>query len=110
MPRKLTDKQAAFVQEYLVDLNATQAAIRAGYSAKSASKISGELLGKTVVAQAISEAKAARAEVVTRTAADVLRDIIAVTEEARQHGEHKTALKCRCTRSGSSPGRCRTPG
>ena len=32
----LTDKQARFVDEYLVDLNATQAAIRAGYSAKTA--------------------------------------------------------------------------
>ena len=37
MPRPtLTPKQAAFVREYLVDLNATQAAIRAGYSAKTA--------------------------------------------------------------------------
>ena len=33
---KLTPKQARFVAEYLIDLNATQAAIRAGYSAKTA--------------------------------------------------------------------------
>ena len=37
--RDLTDKQERFVDEYLVDLNATQAAIRAGYSPHSADKI-----------------------------------------------------------------------
>ena len=56
MAAKLTDKQRTFVAEYLVDLNATQAAIRAGYSAKTADRIGPELLGKTWVAAAISEA------------------------------------------------------
>ena len=46
---KLTEKQKRFVQEYLVDLNATQAAIRAGYSEKSAARIAVELLNKTQV-------------------------------------------------------------
>ncbi len=50
---KLTDKQKRFVQEYLVDLNATQAAIRAGYSERNADKIGSELLGKTRVSTAI---------------------------------------------------------
>lgn len=54
--KKLTPKQVTFVAEYLVDLNATQAAIRAGYSARNADKIGPELLGKTRVAAAISEA------------------------------------------------------
>ncbi len=44
--RKLTPKQQKFVAEYLVDLNATQAAIRAGYSAKTARNIAQELLTK----------------------------------------------------------------
>lgn len=35
----LTDKQEMFCREYLIDLNATQAAIRAGYSAKTANRI-----------------------------------------------------------------------
>lgn len=52
----LTPKQKIFVQEYLVDLNATQAAIRAGYSQKNADKIGSELLGKTRVAEAIQKA------------------------------------------------------
>lgn len=53
---KLTPKQERFVQEYLVDLNATAAARRAGYSTKTADRIGPELLGKTCVSQAIQKA------------------------------------------------------
>lgn len=56
----LTAKQKKFVSEYLIDLNATQAAIRAGYSAKNADKIGPELLGKTRVAEAIQQAMGRR--------------------------------------------------
>jgi phage terminase small subunit len=52
---RLTAKQKRFVDEYLIDLNATQAAIRAGYSAKTAEWIGPQLLGKTHVAEAIAE-------------------------------------------------------
>ena len=55
---KLTPKQARFVEEYLIDLNATQAAIRAGYSEKTADKIGSQLLGKTRVLDAIKDAQA----------------------------------------------------
>jgi len=47
----LTEKQKRFVEEYLIDLNATQACIRAGYSSKNASKIGSELLQKTRVSR-----------------------------------------------------------
>ena len=50
-----TPKQRKFVSEYLIDLNATQAAIRAGYSKKNADKIGSQLLGKTRVAEAITK-------------------------------------------------------
>lgn len=56
----MTEKQKRFVEEYLIDLNATQAAIRAGYSVKNADKIGSELLGKTGVQKAVSEAIAER--------------------------------------------------
>ncbi|MGN6124878.1 MAG: terminase small subunit [Sphingomonas oligoaromativorans] len=59
-PSKLTPKQARFVEEYLVDLNATQAAIRAGYSAKTAGQIGEENLRKPEIAKAIAEAREAR--------------------------------------------------
>ena len=52
----LAEKQATFVQEYLIDLNATQAAIRAGYSPGSAARYAIELLNKTHVAEAIKKA------------------------------------------------------
>lgn len=56
----MTPKQERFVAEYLLDLNATQAAIRAGYSALSAAEIGRQLLEKTGVAEAIAKAKAER--------------------------------------------------
>ena len=58
----LTPKQARFVDEYLVDLNATQAAIRAGYSAKTAAAIGSENLKKPEIAAAIAERQAKVAE------------------------------------------------
>ena len=62
MAVRLTDRQQRFVAEYLIDLNATQAAIRAGYSKKTADRIGPELLGKTCVSEAIQAAKAARSK------------------------------------------------
>ena len=56
--RTLTPRQERFVREYLVDLNATQAAIRAGYSAKTADRIGPNLIGKSCVARAIERGKA----------------------------------------------------
>lgn len=59
---KLTAKQQTFVQEYLVDLNATQAAIRAGYSEKTAAEIGCENLTKPQIADAVAVAARARAK------------------------------------------------
>lgn len=62
MARKLTDKQQRFVDEYLIDLNATQAAIRAGYSVKTAQEQSSRLLSNVMVQQAIAERMAERSK------------------------------------------------
>lgn len=59
---KLTEKQQRFVEEYLIDLNATQAAIRAGYSAKTADVQGSRMLGNVKVQQAVAEAMAARSK------------------------------------------------
>ena len=56
----LTSKQILFVEEYLVDLSATQAAIRAGYSPRTAASIGNENLRKPEIKVAISDAKRAR--------------------------------------------------
>ena len=90
---KLTAKRQAFVAEYLVDLNATQAAIRAGYSAKTANEQGARLLTNVSVAAAIAEAQAERAEKTQRTALHVLKDIQDVSKEAWRDGDLKTALK-----------------
>ena len=65
----LTDKQRRFVNEFLIDLSGTHAAIRAGYARKSAAKIAWELLQHPHVAKAVAEEKAAR-ERRTRITAD----------------------------------------
>lgn len=57
---KLTNKQKLFVQEYLIDLNATQAAIRAGYAINRASEQGHQLLQKTTVSAEIEKALAER--------------------------------------------------
>lgn len=62
MARKLTDKQKKFVEEYLIDLNATQACIRAGYAVNRASEQGYQLLQKTTVQEAIASAMAERSK------------------------------------------------
>lgn len=57
---KLTDKQRRFVEEYLIDLNATQAAIRAGYSVKTAKEIAAQNLSKLNISNEIAKAMAER--------------------------------------------------
>jgi len=74
-PMKLTPKQARFVQEYLIDLNAAQAAIRAGYSAKTARVIGHENLTKPDIAAAIEKARATHAERAELTADLVIDEL-----------------------------------
>jgi len=73
--RKLTAKQQRFVEEYIVDLNATKAAIRAGYSVKSARQIGAENLSKPYIQAAIQEAMDRRAVRTDITADDVLAEL-----------------------------------
>jgi phage terminase small subunit len=71
----LTAKQEAFVREYLIDLNATQAAIRAGYSARTAQEQGSRLLSNAMVAEAVKAAQDARAERTEITADRVLTEL-----------------------------------
>jgi phage terminase small subunit len=72
---QLTAKQQMFVKEYLCDLNATQAAIRAGYSTKRADAIGHENLRKPEIAAAIQTEMDKRAAAVDITAERVLKEI-----------------------------------
>ena len=85
MARKLTPRQARFVDEYLVDLNATQAAIRAGYSRQTARQTAAENLSKPDIAEAITQAQAERAKRTKVDADRVLREWLEVaTVDARE--------------------------
>lgn len=85
----MTPKQQRFVEEYLKDLNATQAAIRAGYSAKTASSQGERLLRNVDVSAALSEAQAKRSTktgidaewVLTRLAHESLADVADLYDE-----------------------------
>ena len=68
----LTPKQTRFVAEYLVDLNGTQAAIRVGYSAKTAKVQASRLLTNAAVAEAIGAGKAKQLERADLSATRVL--------------------------------------
>lgn len=75
MSEELTDKQEYFCREYLIDLNATQAAIRAGYSKDTAGAIGHENLKKPEIQKRIDVLKAERAAALGITAERVLGEI-----------------------------------
>lgn len=81
---KLTDKQQRFVDEYLIDLNATQAAIRAGYSEKTAQQMGSENLSKPVIQEAIEKAQAERSERTKVTQDYVIKTIVETIERCSQ--------------------------
>lgn len=72
---ELTAKQQRFVEEYLVDLNATQAAIRAGYSEKTAYSQGQRLLNNVEIQKAVSEAQEDRSNRTQITADRVLQEL-----------------------------------
>lgn len=77
---KLTDKQELFAREYLKDLNATQAAIRAGYSEKTARSQANRLLTNVDIENRIAELKASRNEEVGIDAAYVLKRLVEIDQ------------------------------
>ena len=78
----MTPKQAAFVDEYLIDLNATQAAIRAGYSAKTAGWIVNQQLAKTHISAEIAKRMEDRSKRTEITQDRVLTDIELIKQDA----------------------------
>jgi phage terminase small subunit len=80
----LNAKQSRFVEEYLIDLNATQAACRAGYSVKTAAEQASRLLTNVNVANLIAERMADRAERTEITQDYVLKSIFETVERCKQ--------------------------
>lgn len=73
--RELTPREQRFVAEYLIDLNSTQAAIRAGYAAKNADVQGPRLLGRVGIQQAIEAGKAKQLKKVDLKAERVLEEL-----------------------------------
>ena len=84
MITKLRPKQQAFVREYLVDFNATQAAIRAGYSERTAKEIAYENLTKPHIATAIEQAIGAQSERTEIDADWVQAKLVEIVERAME--------------------------
>ena len=82
-----------FCKEYLIDLNATQACIRAGYSKKTAKEIGYENLTKPHVQDEIQRLKAIREKKIGLTAEKVLKDIERVREKAEGSEQYNVSLK-----------------
>lgn len=90
---KLSDKQELFAREYLKDLNATQAAIRAGYSEKTARKIGSENLTKPDIQARIADLNKERMERLSIDADYVLRQAVKLHERCMQEVEPLTDRK-----------------
>lgn len=84
---KLTAKQRRFCDEYLIDLNATQAAIRAGYSEKNARNIASENLAKPNIKAYIDERMAEKESQLIATQDEVLKYLTSVLRGESQSTE-----------------------
>lgn len=91
--KPLNDKQQRFVQEYIKDLNATQAAIRAGYSARTAHSQGPRLLDHVGVSRAIDQAKRERSEKTKIDAEWVLKELQVQYHKADGEDERQHALR-----------------
>jgi phage terminase small subunit len=89
----LTTKQAQFVKEYLVDLNGTQAAIKCGYSPKTAVKQASRLLTNADIKNAIQSEMDKRAKKTNITAEYVLNGIKDTIEKAQLNDRYSETLK-----------------
>ena len=85
---KLNIKQQRFVEEYLKDLNATQAAIRAGYSPHTAQEQSSRLLSNVIIQKAVESAKNRRSNRINITQDQVLAKLMQIEKEAGHDGQH----------------------
>ena len=84
--KKLTPKQQRFCDEYLIDMNGTQAAIRAGYSKKTAGVIADENLKKPYIREYIDERMKEKEEKLVAKQDEVMQYLTAVMR--REYSEH----------------------
>lgn len=91
---ELNPKQQRFVEEYLIDMNATQAAIRAGYSEKTAAVIGAENLIKPNIQAELSKRIKATSERLQITQDDVIKELRAIADKAMSAEQFSAAVRC----------------
>lgn len=96
----LTKKQKRFIDEYLIDLNATQAAIRAGYSPGTAQQIGSENLSKPVIRARLDKAIAERSK---RTGVNADRVIMELAKIAFVNAEDVIDMDTATVKAGALP-------
>lgn len=92
-PIKLTSKQERFIEEYLIDFNGKQAAIRAGYSEQTASNIASENLTKPYLIDEINKRKALLAQKCEITKDEILADLKMIKDAQKKSKNPQHAMK-----------------
>ena len=103
----LTAKQRRFVEEYSVDHNATKAAIRAGYSKRTARQVGSENLSKPVIAAAIAKRQEKLAQKAEWTAADRLRSLRDIHDKIAEKSAKPGSSSSSPSPPSERPTRCR---
>jgi phage terminase small subunit len=89
----LTHRQQRFTDEYLLDLNSTKAAIRAGYSSKTARQMAAQNMSKPAISNVIAMSMQQRSEHARVDSNWVLQAMLALYKEAREAGDMRFAIK-----------------
>ena len=90
---KLTAQQEQFCLEFIKDLNAVRAAIRAGYGEQHAKKNAWTIIRNPAVASRISELKADQTKRTKIEADDILRRLVRIAEKTEQEGDYQAAIR-----------------
>ena len=91
--KELTERQEVFCNEFIKDLNAVQAAIRAGYSTQHAKKKAYTLLRQARISERIAELKGESIKRTKIEADDILRRLVRIAERTEQEGDYNAAIR-----------------
>jgi len=91
--KELTERQEVFCNEFIKDLNAVQAAIRAGYSTQHAKKNAYTLLRQPRISERISELKGESIKRTKIESDDILRRLVRIAERTEQEGDYNAAIR-----------------
>ena len=89
----LTPQQEQFCQEFIKDLNALRAAIRAGYGEQHAKKNAWQIVRNPTVSARIAELKAEQTKRTKIEADDILRRLVRIAEKTEQEGDYNAAIR-----------------